>query len=156
MPNANYIQNILFCDEVRTEQSGKDIAIGIYNGNIIVPKFPWILTNFAIRLELFFGGEKVDSIDFMIKDPLDNCVVQHKVPIVFFDYERSGNLTLNLSGLILVMPGEYKIMTCLHEKWEVQRVLTAEKFDPATMQARMSWLKNRTAESADLARVPTV
>ena len=33
-------KNVIICDDVRTENSGKDIIIGVYAENIIVPKFP--------------------------------------------------------------------------------------------------------------------
>ena len=34
------ITNIVICDDVRREVTGKDILIGVYNGDIVVPSFP--------------------------------------------------------------------------------------------------------------------
>jgi Family of unknown function (DUF6941) len=34
---------IVVCDEIRTENTGKDILIGVFSGEILVPSFPTII-----------------------------------------------------------------------------------------------------------------
>jgi hypothetical protein len=34
---------VIFCDDVRREQNGKDILIGVYSGDILIANFPFTL-----------------------------------------------------------------------------------------------------------------
>jgi len=34
---------IVVCDEIRTENTGKDILIGVFSGDILVPSFPTVI-----------------------------------------------------------------------------------------------------------------
>lgn len=148
---SSFIQNILFCDDIRTEQSGKDIAIGIYNGLFIVPQFPWLCPSFMIRLELSFRGQKVDHFQFSLRDPNDNALLEQAVPISFFDWNRPGNVALNLAGLIFPVPGEYKFYTRFDGEWELQRTLLVEKFNPAEAQARFDQFEKMMTDQRKVA-----
>jgi hypothetical protein len=37
------VHSVIICDDVRREQNGKDILIGVYSGDILVQNFPFIL-----------------------------------------------------------------------------------------------------------------
>ncbi len=37
------IHSVVICDDVRREQNGKDLLIGVYSGDILVPAFPFVL-----------------------------------------------------------------------------------------------------------------
>src|SRR5215472_4088319 len=32
--------HVVFCDDIRREVTGKEILIGVYSGNLMVPRFP--------------------------------------------------------------------------------------------------------------------
>lgn len=34
------LSSVILCDDVRREDNGKDILIGVYTGDVLVPKFP--------------------------------------------------------------------------------------------------------------------
>jgi hypothetical protein len=38
------VHSLILCDDVRREESGKDILIGVYSGDILVPQFPAALS----------------------------------------------------------------------------------------------------------------
>lgn len=38
----------IFCDDIRTEDSGKQIFIGVYHDSLVVPSFPILLPSFCI------------------------------------------------------------------------------------------------------------
>lgn len=40
MPREPEIETVLVCDDVRREQNGKDILIGVYGGDIAIPTLP--------------------------------------------------------------------------------------------------------------------
>src|ERR1700722_1974046 len=53
MSNAELqILNTLVCDDVRLENNGKEILIGVYNGTVIVDSVPTLLPTFSIRILL--------------------------------------------------------------------------------------------------------
>ena len=37
---ADEIKTVIFCDDIRKEITNKDILIGVYAGDIVVPSFP--------------------------------------------------------------------------------------------------------------------
>jgi hypothetical protein len=34
------VKHVVVCDDIRREDNGKEILIGVYSGGIIVPQFP--------------------------------------------------------------------------------------------------------------------
>jgi hypothetical protein len=70
---------IVVCDEIRTENTGKDILIGVFSGDILVPSFPTVIgvafwcevenseEDIGIKeYELRIGVEKGQSLRFKI------------------------------------------------------------------------------------------
>jgi hypothetical protein len=45
------IRSVNICDDVRTEQNGKSILIGVYNGVITYPKIPVKIHRLFVRVE---------------------------------------------------------------------------------------------------------
>ena len=45
------VESVLLCDDIRREDNGKAILIGVYSGDIVVPQFPAVL-----RLSLWLQG----------------------------------------------------------------------------------------------------
>ena len=69
-------KNVIICDDLRTEINGKDIIIGIYSENIIVPKFP---ANLLLSLWAQFFANRSGDIPVSMriqKDKKDLFVVE--------------------------------------------------------------------------------
>ena len=138
MPENSYVLSAIFCDEVRTENTGKEIAIGIYPGRLSVPVMPIVLPSLTLRFELFFDGSPVESFSIKIVDPAGNTLIEQQRPMNFSDWHLPGTLSIILQGLILSATGSYAVMTkTSRDDWALQRMLVIEKFDP--IRAQMHW-----------------
>jgi hypothetical protein len=96
----------MICDDVRREDNGKEIIIGVYSGSIIAETFPIFLPTFAIR--------------FVIKVPISqpltlegSVVGPNGVDIVKFQ----GDLkTVKISPLVLPAPGMHYVKAGIKSK----------------------------------------
>ncbi|MFO1047911.1 MAG: hypothetical protein U1E52_08460 [Geminicoccaceae bacterium] len=111
------ILNCVFCDDVRTEQNGKEILIGVYTGDFGVPKLPWRVsslsvwmqlelppkpekTNVAIRLLNTFGT-RIAELSFSAT-PVGRLGVLQRSPVGFafqtgsFEIQKVGELLLEM------------------------------------------------------------
>jgi hypothetical protein len=125
----DYIQSVIVCDEVRTEMSGKDIAIGIYNGHMVVPQIPFIVPMLTVRHEFHFHGDIKNSLTLKMEDPNKNSVFQQTMPIRFNDWDKPGAISVILGGLILPAEGQYTFHLKFDGDWELSRTFFVEKFD---------------------------
>jgi len=59
---------VFFCDDVRQEVNGKFVLIGVYSGEVVVNKFPWVGRLFPI---LLMKGEPIEikSVHFTVGTP---------------------------------------------------------------------------------------
>lgn len=64
------IRSVIVCDDVRQEDNGKSLLIGVYVGDIVLPRLPS-----ALRLAFYFvgiGREPSGPMEFKIKHSLKN------------------------------------------------------------------------------------
>jgi hypothetical protein len=139
---SKFVQNVLFCDDVRTEQSGKDIAIGIYNGYIVLPQIPFVI-NLAVRVEANLSGNVKHGISAKFRDPMGNDLAESYSPIELFDWDLPFGITLGFANLILPTPGEYKLLVKFDDEWEEYRTLNVQKINPAQIGERLEILAKR-------------
>lgn len=60
------IDSLLLCDDIRKEDNGKAIIIGVYTGDIVVPKFPA-----ALMLSIWLQGHaEEDAESFSLRPEL--------------------------------------------------------------------------------------
>lgn len=59
------ISSVIICDDARREDNGKDILIGVYSGDIIVPSFPAAL-GLSFWFEYSFDRPGVQDIKFRV------------------------------------------------------------------------------------------
>jgi hypothetical protein len=133
MSARDYIQSVIICDEVRTEITGKDIAIGIFNGTMIVPRIPFVIPMLAVRFELNFFGEFQQTMELRLQDPNHNMIIEQKMPIKFNDWSKPGAITLNMEGLILPVEGAYLFEVKFNDDWLPAKGLLIEKFNRSRM-----------------------
>ena len=113
------IINCIFCDDIRTEQSGKEILIGVYTGDLVVPKLPWKMmglsvwmqielpasreTEIAIRLLNTFGT-RIAELSFSAT-PLERTDARSTSPVGFafrtgpFEIQKAGELLIEFRDI---------------------------------------------------------
>ena len=153
MPERNYVQSTIFCDDVRTENTGKEIAIGIYPGQLTLPVIPFVIPVLTIRFELFFFGEPVEDFSIRVCDPAGTALVEQKRPLIFDDWSAPGTLSMVIEGLIAPSVGDYEIFTkTSRHDWALQRALVIDKYDPirakSVWQERMKRMEQRMPSTA--------
>jgi hypothetical protein len=69
------VEAVILCDQVRTENNGKLLLIGVYSDVIVVPRLPLpIQLTLAIEVRVVQTGTFKFSID--VTDPLGNHIVE--------------------------------------------------------------------------------
>lgn len=136
MSDARYVESVIFCDQVRFEASGQEIAIGIYPGTIAVPRAPFIADTFMIRFELFFSGVITKSVRFRLLDPTGEVLFTRQLNVSFNDWNQSGSVVAVINKFVLPVLGEYVLETMLEgQSWVRARSLLLCKVDHSAMQA---------------------
>jgi len=149
MAKVPYVQNLLFCDDVRTEVSGKDIAIGIYSGYIIVPQIPMLMPMLCLRMELFFAGERIEKFGVRVVDPQGSQMMENSADVNFTDWTRPGHVIIGMQGLIFGVPGNYSFQVNFGSEWLEVRTLRVEKVDPDVMRKSVEGMHRRILERLD-------
>lgn len=96
------LMNAVFCEDIRREDNGKDMLLGVYSGDIVVARFParvsvslWLQYVFATAT----GGET--GIDLRLRfEGHDEPV--HQIGLPFME---EGETTLALRGMPVVIDG---------------------------------------------------
>ena len=109
-------KNVIICDDVRTENNGKDIIIGVYIENIIVLKFP---ANVLLALwTQFFANRNGDILaSFRVQKDKNNLFFAKGV-IQINDYKKIT--TMRIPGIPLHVDAEGMLVFQIREekkKW---------------------------------------
>jgi hypothetical protein len=82
---------VIFCDDVRREDSGKEIVIGIYANNIIIPNLPTKIVNlWSIATITFARDESVSQVTLRLILPDGMELKQPSLPIKPFGPLQDG------------------------------------------------------------------
>ncbi len=73
---------VLFCDDIRIEQSGKHILIGVYPSDLVVPQIPFVL---PVALWI-----RVHEMDAVINDAMIEIGYKDEVPFLKADVNFSN------------------------------------------------------------------
>ncbi len=58
---------VIYCDDVRDERSGKRIYVGVYKATMFVPEFPALLPKFCVVLTLQYSADRApDKLRFLV------------------------------------------------------------------------------------------
>jgi len=132
-----FLQSMIFCEDLRVEVSGREIALGVYSGTATVPQIPFMISSFIVRFELHFFGQSVEKMFFRIDDPVGNRLFEQTVAISFVDWNKPGSLAVGIQNMILPIAGRYNFYLKFSGDWQLVRNLYVEKFDPAEMRHRL-------------------
>lgn len=111
-------RSVIVCDDIRKEVTGKEILIGVYSGEIVLPSFPnWFPANLWIEVDTPEVGkhEVVLRISLTNKPP-----IQVKFAI---DVSRPGTSSIAIPGLQLQAEEECDLLIEVQEgeEWRVLR-----------------------------------
>lgn len=149
MLDHSYVRSVIFCDDLRVENNGKEIAIGIYPGYITIPSMPFVIPHIIIRFELMFTGKAVNLFSVRIVDPAGNSLAEQTGPLTFGDWTLPGTLSIAFEGLIVSTNGDYQILTRVdEEEWAWQRSLAISKIDKSRIRSRADEAIKRLQASA--------
>src|SRR6266487_6946441 len=90
------IQSVVICDDVRREQNGKDLLIGVYSGDILVQAFPFTL---PLSMWMEYAPPKPGLNDIFIRlhyGQQPPSIVKAAVEVI-----DSSTVGLPLSGFII-------------------------------------------------------
>jgi hypothetical protein len=96
----------IVCDDVRKEVTNKEILIGVYSGDIVVPSFPaWLPIAFWIEANAKEVGHQ--EVDFRL------TVLDNKPPMLIkagVRVNKLGPLSITISGIQILLEKEGVIL----------------------------------------------
>src|SRR5262245_1276923 len=111
------IINTIVCDDVRREDNGKEILIGVFNDTLVIDSVPAILATFGIRF-LVKTNTKEAEVRGYIVGPGENKIVQFGGQVVFANIKYSSSFFFKISPMMIPEYGEYKIYLGLNSDAE--------------------------------------
>jgi hypothetical protein len=115
--------SIVMCDEIRTEITGKDILIGVFSGEILVPSFPTAI-GVAFWAEVENSNEDIGVREYEVRVGIENG---QPLPFkVTADIRAAGTSVLKIPTIHIPVSGPTVISLELldGENW---RVLKSKK-----------------------------
>lgn len=115
--------DMLVCDDIRREDSGKLLFVGVYMDKIIVRAVPLVLPQIVIFSKWEGGKEVISNFDFTLYTP-DNKVmanIKGKVPPPPNAVEKNKIkhiIQLKIAPFKVETTGEYKIKFKLNNSYE--------------------------------------
>lgn len=99
------INNVLICDDVRVENNGKHIFIGVYTGDILFESLPAIFSPiFWVEIEPGVTNQRIDmEVKFDAPGMEKPRISLHSMDI---EEERSVFMILNATPTLITGPGE--------------------------------------------------
>lgn len=153
-----YFRDILLCDDLRTEISGKQIAVGLYSGGVVVPHLPYKLDQLVVRFEILTKGEPLSGFRIKISDSFSQTVATSEIPVSFQNYNRPGSVFTVFANLNLATSGKYEILVAPigTEDWNLLRdfyVDSPEK--PAALQLKVMelWAQFMTEHKGEIEKL---
>ena len=108
------ITSALLCDQIRREDNGKLIAIGVYSGGVILPTMPGTI-GFAtlVRME----PESLGTHEVTIRATLSGATVAEQQGEVSIVHTRAEWTPIPLPPINITEPGQLRIEQKFGKKW---------------------------------------
>jgi hypothetical protein len=97
----------LICDEVRIENTGKLIIIGLYGPDIQVPQFPWVLPSLTILEGLNVDQAGNYQFHGSLKHRDSNAEIAHVQGVIAISRHGFGFLPIRFGNLEISKEGAY-------------------------------------------------
>jgi hypothetical protein len=96
---------LIVCDDIREEKSNKDILVGVYTGDILVPAFPAIIALAAwMKVEASQLGA-VAGFEFQVVRAKTSEVL-FRVPPTNINISARTDFVVRIPGMQIVLSGE--------------------------------------------------
>jgi hypothetical protein len=106
----------MICDDVRREDNGKEIIIGVYSETIIVESFPVLLATFAVRFVIRVPIKRPLTLDGSIAGPDGVDIVKFQGELRAEREETYNAFSFKMSPLVLRAPGMHSIRAGIETK----------------------------------------
>lgn len=134
MPKDYDVRFVMIADDVRKEDTGKDIIIGAYNDSLVVPTVPMLLPTFAIWVQAVIRKLNFEKIQATINDPNSNLIAKIEGALKFDNSLFPAAFSFKISPLMIHMHGVYTIylgMDC-----ELEKIAQFEALSPEQLASR--------------------
>jgi hypothetical protein len=130
--NEGYsVVSVILCDDVRREDNGKEILIGIYVGNMIVDTdVPALLPTFCIRIVIRWKEPGAHKVEGFIIAPNGNLIVKFGGDLVLPPGQNLSSASFKVSPFIIPAFGNYEIKIGTQES----EAITVETFEVVKRQ----------------------
>ncbi len=106
----------LICDDIRREDNGKEILIGMLNSTIILDRVPAILATFGVRFLIESNKTNFEGVTLKIVDPNGEDIVIATSTFSFLTAEFPGSFFYKISPMPIQHYGRYGIWLGLDEE----------------------------------------
>ena len=120
------IENVIICDQVRKEDSGKHLLIGVYLENILFASFP-SKVRLTPWVQLSDEGNRIISIEFRVIDSDNKILYSGKG--TFDARNASGLLTITLPTFMLEISGKTTLSFQMREpkkRWKTLKQMPVD------------------------------
>jgi Family of unknown function (DUF6941) len=95
--------NVIFCDDVRREISGKDILIGAYGGEIVIPSVPAMIS-LAMWIQMDTTDAGTARIKIRVTDPQGNVAGQTSLEFQTGEPSTTSSTAIILPPFAIFLP----------------------------------------------------
>jgi hypothetical protein len=120
----------MFCDDMRREENGKEILIGVYNDEIIAARFPATLLSLVARIAVWIDRENYRTARILIKNPDGTTMVDISQPLGTLRAGMNGVFGFGMAAPTFMMSGNYEVNFALDD--EIQTVGTLRVRPPSS------------------------
>lgn len=103
------VRYVIVCEDVRQENNGKEILIGVYGDSIRLSRTPTTMRSLAFKIIIDGIGRDKIPFNFVFETPSKSKLIEFKEELAVEDPSRPGRLTLGFEGVQLYETGEYRI-----------------------------------------------
>lgn len=113
MAKTYTVRSVIICDDVRKENNGKEILIGVYNEAVVVPTIPFVLPTFCVRFSLKVEKEYFNFIQAQIRDPNERVVADVSGTLKIDNIKANASSSMRFAPLTIPTAGQYSIYFAL-------------------------------------------
>jgi hypothetical protein len=127
--------NTIICDDVRREDNGKDILIGVFNDSMVVEVLPALLPTFGIRFLMKAASVGSYKIESAVSGPDGKEMVKLVGDLSFSSSKYLSSFSFKVSPMVINAIGKHEITFGVHGQTKVVHtfeVITREQLNAET------------------------
>jgi hypothetical protein len=115
MAKTYKLVSVIFCDDCRREDNGKDIIIGTYNGALVSPILPLIMPTFVLRFEVLARQSEFKRTVAIMKSPRGEEMFRLDGTLAVQRPEFNASFFFKVSPLVISQAGKHTVHLGLDE-----------------------------------------